>query len=87
MWNSYDMDQHRGTSYLPFIGFMVFLAGMVVVIVGAAKYFTAKRQFNLFYDKRDSVDMNPARQERDKKVGKILMIIGVIMMVLSFIIL
>lgn len=35
------------------MGFMMFLIGLVVVIVGAATYFTAKNNFNIFYDMRD----------------------------------
>lgn len=31
----------------------MFLIGLVVVIVGAATYFTAKHNFNIFYDMRD----------------------------------
>ena len=30
----YNSEEHAGTSYLPFIGFMLFLAGIVVIIVG-----------------------------------------------------
>ena len=29
------------------------MIGLVVVIVGAATYFTAKNNFNIFYDMRD----------------------------------
>ena len=29
----YNSEEHAGTSYLPFIGFMLFLAGIVVIIV------------------------------------------------------
>mgnify|MGYP001516467731 CR=1 FL=1 len=32
----YNSEEHAGTSYLPFIGFMLFLAGIVVIIVGLA---------------------------------------------------
>ena len=49
----YNSEDHAGTSYVPFIGFMLFLIGLVVIIVGAATYFTATRNFNIFYDTRD----------------------------------
>ena len=41
----YNSEDHAGTSYVPFIGFMLFLIGLVVIIVGAATYFTATRNF------------------------------------------
>ena len=46
----YNNEAYAGNSILPFMGFMMFLIGLVVVIVGAATYFTAKRNFNIFYD-------------------------------------
>ena len=49
----YNSEEHAGTSYLPFIGFMLFLAGIVVIIVGLATYLTAKHNFNIFFDARD----------------------------------
>ena len=51
--DSYNSEDHAGTSYLPFIGFMLFLAGIVVIIVGLATYLTAKHNFNIFFDARD----------------------------------
>ena len=45
----YNSEDHAGTSYLPFIGFMLFLAGIVVIIVGLATYLTAKHNFNIFF--------------------------------------
>ena len=49
----YNSEEHAGTSYLPFVGFMLFLAGIVVIIVGLATYLTAKHNFNIFFDARD----------------------------------
>ena len=80
---------------------MAFLIGLAVVIVGLAIYFTASRNFNLFYDQRDVKityqdqilsDDEKAKKaaeklEKDKKKGKIVSIVGVVMMVLSFFIL
>lgn len=39
----YNNEAYAGNSILPFMGFMMFLIGLVVVIVGAATYFTAKK--------------------------------------------
>ena len=58
----YNSEEHAGTSYLPFIGFMLFLAGIVVIIVGLATYLTAKHNFNIFFDARD-VRMTYEEQE------------------------
>ena len=49
----YDAEAHAGTSYTPFIGFMIFFSGMMVLFIGIVKLSTAKKQWNLFYDDRD----------------------------------
>lgn len=83
----YNSESHAGNSFLPFIGFMLFLIGMVMTFIGAVKMSTAKRRWNIFYDKRDAVDFTEDKYVKERKVGKVLVIIGCIMMVLSFIIL
>jgi len=97
----YDSESYAGDSIVPFLGFMLFLIGLVVVIVGAATYLTAKHNFNIFYDQRDvkityqeqqMTDDEKARianekLEKDKKRGKIVIIVGVVMMIGSFFIL
>ena len=54
----YNIEGNRGDSYLPFIGFMMFVVGAVVAFMGFSKYITAKKNFNLFYDLRDSVKVD-----------------------------
>ena len=90
-----------GTSYLPFIGFMLFLAGIVVIIVGLATYLTAKHNFNIFFDARDvrmtyeeqimpddeKARLNNEKLAKDKKKGKIIIIIGVVLVIASFVVL
>lgn len=80
----YNSEDHAGTSYLPFIGFMLFLAGIVVIIVGLATYLTAKHNFNIFFDARDvrityeeqimpddeKARLNNEKLAKDKKRGK-----------------
>ena len=44
----YNIEGNRGDSYLPFIGFMMFVVGAVVAFMGFSKYITAKKNFNLF---------------------------------------
>ena len=95
----YNSEEHAGTSYLPFIGFMLFLAGIVVIIVGLATYLTAKHNFNIFFDARDvrmtydeqimpeKARLNNEKLAKDKKKGKIIIIIGVVLVIASFVVL
>ena len=39
----YDAESHAGNSYWPFIGFMCFLLGIVIIFVGYVKQSTAKK--------------------------------------------
>ena len=94
----YNSEEHAGTSYLPFIGFMLFLAG---IIVGLATYLTAKHNFNIFFDARDvrmtyeeqimpddeKARLNNEKLAKDKKKGKIIIIIGVVLVIASFVVL
>lgn len=83
--NFYDSESYQGDSFVPFLCFMAELAGLVLLIVGVAKYSTAKRHWNLFYDRRDSVEMDEKKLKRDKTSGFVMMIVGVIMMVVFYI--
>ena len=96
----YNSEEHAGTSYLPFIGFMLFLAGIVVIIVGLATYLTAKHNFNIFFDARDvrmtyeeqimpddKARLNNEKLAKDKKKGKIIIIVGVVLVIASFVVL
>ena len=69
----YNIEGNRGDSYLPFIGFM-----------GFSKYITAKKNFNLFYDLRDSVKVDKATNEKNKKTGIIMIAAGIIVLIVSF---
>lgn len=83
----YDAEAHAGTSYTPFIGFMIFFAGMMVLFIGIVKLSNAKKQWNLFYDDRDKKDLSNPQYVKERKTGKILIIVGVVMMLASFILL
>ena len=83
------------------LGFMLFLAGIVVIIVGLATYLTAKHNFNIFFDARDvrmtydeqimpddeKARLNNEKLAKDKKRGKIIIIIGIVLAIASFVVL
>ena len=80
----YNLEENRGDSYIPFIGFMMFVIGAVVLFMGFSKYITAKKNFNLFYDQRDSVNIDKATNEKNKKNGIIMMVAGLVVLIASF---
>ena len=83
------------------LGSCFFLAGIVVIIVGLATYLTAKHNFNIFFDARDvrmtyeeqimpddeKARLNNEKLAKDKKKGKIIIIIGVVLVIASFVVL
>ena len=83
----YGAEAHAGTSFKPFIGFMMFFAGFVIIFIGIVKINDAKKQWNLFYDQRDRKDFSEPKYEKEKRTGKILVAAGVILILLSFILL
>ena len=83
----YDAEAHAGTSFKPFIGFMMFFVGFVIIFIGIVKINDAKKQWNLFYDQRDRKNFSDPKSEKEKRTGKILVGVGVIMILLSFILL
>ena len=80
----YNIEGNSGDSYMPFIGFMMFLIGFVVIFMGFSKYLTAKKNFNLFYDQRDSVTVDKATNQKNKNIGIIMMAVGLIILIISF---
>ena len=80
----YNIEGNRGDSYLPFIGFKMFGKAMCAKAQSFAKYITAKKNFNLFYDLRDSVKVDKATNEKNKKTGIIMIAAGIIVLIVSF---
>lgn len=83
----YDSEAHAGDSILPFVGFMMFLFGLVAAFIGFVKINNAKRQWNLFYDYRDKKDLAQDKYVKEKKIGTIILVAGIALLVGSFLIL
>lgn len=81
-----DSEAYRGSSYLPFLGFMSFLIGILLVFIGAVKIVSARHQWNLFYDQRDRKDLGSPALNKDRKVGIILVIVGLVLVAVSYLI-
>lgn len=81
-----DSEKYQGTSYLPFIGFMIFFAGLMFAFIGIVKISSSRHQWNIFYDDRERKDLNAPSVNKDRKTGIIMLIAGVVMMILSFVI-
>ena len=56
----------------------------MIIFVGYVKQSTAKKQWNLFYDQRDRKDFTEEKYVKERKAGKIIMVIGVVLLVVSF---
>jgi len=82
----YNAEAHAGTSYWPFIGFMLFIIGFIVTFIGIVKIVSAKHQFNLFYDDRDKKNLAEPKYNKEKRIGIILVVAGIVMMVASFLV-
>lgn len=79
-----DSESYTGTSFLPFLGFMVFLIGLVLLFIGIVKINDSKKQWFLFFDNRDKKDFKKPEYVKERKVGIVMVIIGVIMLIASF---
>lgn len=76
-----DNVSYRGTSYLPFLGFMCFFAGLMIAFIGIVKISNSRHQWNIFYDKRDKKDLNSPAVNKDRKVGIIMLAVGIVLMI------
>lgn len=83
----YGTQESTGGSILPFIGFMLSVAGLILATVGATRYLCAKHEFRIFYDRRDIKGKKPVNRDKEKKTGRILMICGVLSIVVSYVLL
>lgn len=83
----YNSEEYAGDSFLPFIGFMLFLIGIVAIFIGAIKIIAAKREFHMFFDRRNEVEISKLKNKKNIKIGVALVVVGAILTIVSFIIL
>jgi hypothetical protein len=78
-------DINNGNSFLPFISFAMFFAGLVIIFIGIILVNSAKKEWNLFYAPQDKYtdDMKAKRKSACLK-GRIVYSIGFILFVASF---
>lgn len=80
----YNSQEYAGDSFLPFIGFMCFLIGFVGIFLGATKVIADKRDFHIFFDKRNEVEISKLKNKKNIKVGITFIVLGIILMIVSF---
>ena len=54
-----------------------------MAFIGIVKISNSKHQWNLFYDQRDKKDLNSPVVIKDRKVGIIMLVVGIVMMIAS----
>lgn len=80
-----DPNAYQGTSIWPFISFLMFFAGILMVFIGFIIANTAKKQWNTFYDARNRTDEQTKSQKKKSLLrGRIVMIAGVVIFIASY---
>lgn len=84
-YNFYAEDLNNGESILPFIGFLIFLLGIVVVVLGAVNLISVWREFRLWYD-ASALEEKPDRVMKKAKMRKygIIIAVGILIVALSY---
>lgn len=81
----YAEDTNNGDSILPFIGFLIFLLGLIVIVLGVINFVSVWREFRLWYDASE-LEKKPDTALKKAKMIKygIMILAGVLMMALSY---
>ena len=83
--NSTIINGNNGSSFLPFIGFLLFLFGIVMIFVGLILVSAAKREWNVFYAPHDAPTEDvKAKKKKGTMKGRVVYILGALMLVASF---
>lgn len=72
-------------NYLPFFSFLMSFAGLILMILGIIQIVAIRREFSMYFDKRDEVVPDSAHQRKRKLiVNSIIVIAGIILLILSY---
>ena len=83
--NAANVSSDAGNSVWPFIGFLMFLFGVVIIFAGLVMTSAAKREWNVFYAPHDiSTEDIKTKKKKGARKGRIVYILGIIMLVGSF---
>ena len=83
--NVTDVNSNIGSSTLPFLGFVMFLFGIVMIFVGLILTSAAKREWNVFYAPHDIArEDTKAKKKKGMMKGRIIYSSGIIILVASF---
>lgn len=83
--NFYSEETNNSDSILPFLGFLLFLGGIILLLVGVVNFVLAWREFNLWYD-ASALEKKPDKAEKKNKMRKygIVIAIGIVMIAGSY---
>lgn len=82
--NFYAEDENAGGSIIPFFGFLVFLAGVMIVFIAAINLLTIWRDFKSFYDDAAGTQVTDKEEKKKKMIKQgVLIGVGVVMIVIS----
>lgn len=75
------------TSIMPFLNFLMSFAGLLLLFIGVVQIVSIRRQFSLYFDKRDEVAQDTDKIRKRKLIfNVVLAAAGIILFVLSYII-
>lgn len=72
-------------SYLPFLSFLISFAGLVLMFAGVVRIIAIRREFSMYFDKRDQLPPESAKQRGRKiTISWILVASGIVLFILSY---
>lgn len=83
--NFYSEEANNGDTILPFLGFLIFLGGIMVLLVGVVKLVLVWREFDLWYD-ASALEKKPDKAGKKVKMRKyvIMIAVGIVMIAGSY---
>lgn len=80
-----DPNLNNGNSFLPFISFMMFFAGIITIFIGIILVNAAKKEWKVFYAPHDEYnDENKAKLKTGCMRGRVVYVIGIVLLAASF---